>query len=340
MYDLGDFAANVAALADVPGADEVIAGLDAMVVADVAGSTLSNSTGLSVYFPPVGTSNDAYVESPATPTSWLNFLVEYSAAALQASQESVATTYLTLEEAAPAIALTSAGLEGAIPIDTTGLDKPAHLAFLDQDGLTVAGFFDPAVADQLVTARWYWGIPTDDAAGIVVFGDELAQLDVLDDGTPFAAHTFDLTALQVGDGTISTFAYSSIDTDAESGIVVITTPMSYGPSGRTDLDVVLQITVDAATADIVNEEYLLIDDAGNTAAIELEPGWVLSPRVLVVDQSGSASWVTLDAEVAASRELLQYDFADLVTGDEVYGQLEVTDIVGATDYVEVDVVLQ
>lgn len=300
MADLGILAAQIGVEAlDVSDeADALVRALNDAVVDRVAGQAMRGATGLSIYFPPQAEYFDAaYADVPGA-GPWTQFLRGFY------------------------------GAGDALPVE----EQPRFLgdpdAFFDADGLTLVGAVDPAAAAAVSEAVITYGL-VDDDGGTTFLGEEPATVD--DDGQ--VVGVYDLTRLTISDGQDTAQAYLTL-TDAGDGALSIDVPMAYyAPGAQEYQDVLLTITIDGNTGDVVNETYYAYDEElGTFGELTADPAGIIVPEVLAVGADGEQTWTaTTDVGLFADLPALRYDLAPLPSGSTLYAGLTVTDFGGNTD---------
>lgn len=311
MADLGQLVSQIGveALDVADQADAAVQAINDVVLDRVQGAATLGSTGLSVYFPPTEELLSPEYAGVVGESSWLSMLASYY------------------------------GAGDAIPTDElpdfTNEGDVADVSF-DADGLTISGTIDPAIAANVSEAYISYGI-VDDEGTVTFFGDEPAE--VADDGSGLAVGVFDLTALTISDGIDTAFAYLSLTVDEDAGIMSIDVPMAYyapdDVDGETYQDVLLSLTLDAETGDILSETYYAYDEAlGTYGELTADPEGIIVPEVEALGADGSDEWIpTSDVGLYADLPNLQYDLVPLDPGTTLYVMLTVVDFGGNTDTV-------
>ncbi len=308
MTDLALLASEIGvdALYVSDAADSLVRAIGDVVLGSVAGSAMNGATGLSIYFPPTADLYDtAYGDLPIG-SGWAEFLAAYYGAG----------------DAIPT---------GAFPTFLNP-DGSADIGF-DDDGIIISGAYDAAAAENLSEAFLSFG--TIDADGTITYlGDQSAS--ILDDGT--AAGFYDLTTLVIRDGEDAATAYLTLVDDGTSETYTIDVPMAYyAPDAADDeyQDVLLTLTVEAATGDIVDETYYVYDELLETyGELTADPAGVIVPEVYVEGADGVGEWVpTSDTGLYADLPSLEYDFVALDPGTSVYIDLTIVDFGGNSDTV-------
>ena len=310
MTDLGILASRIGVEAlDVSDqADALVRAINDAVVYKVEGQATQGATGLSVYFPPqLEYFSQSYTYLPGS-YHWSQFLEAYY------------------------------GAGAAIPEDEQpkflNADGAAEVGF-DDYGLWITGTFDSAAADNVSEAWIEYGIV--DADGTVTYiGQEEAE--IADDGSGLVTGAYDLTALQLTDGVDSALAYLELVWDDAAGIGTIDIPMAYAPPGAEPEDyedLLLEVTYDAESLDVISETYYTYDaTAGTFGELTADPTGLLFPQLYVENAAGEAGWVpTTDVGLWADLPNLLYEFPDLDPGTTLYVKLVVTDFGGNSDFV-------
>ncbi|WP_158548847.1 clostripain-related cysteine peptidase [Blastococcus sp. TF02A-26] len=316
MADLGLLAAEIGvdALDVSDQADALIRAINDAVVYSVNGPAALGASGLSIYFPPTPELMNPDYASVESAEAWGAFLESY----YQAGDE-------IPEDEQPEFVNTGGEAE----------------VFFDQDGLNLVGSFDSAITENISATTISYGLPQPDGT-VVFFGDEPGA--VLEDGSGRALGIYDLTTLSISDGIDTSFAYITLTWDDDAEIGVIDVPVAYdepGSSSEEYSDVTLSISFNPSTGDVLNEIYYVYDeDAGTYGELTADPQGLIVPKLLVVLPDGTASWEPAsDVGLYADLPGLQYDFAPLESGTELYAELSVTDFGGNSDAVSAQVVV-
>ena len=100
-------------------------------------------------------------------------------------------------------------------------------------------------------------------------------------------------------------------------------------------DVLLSLTLDATTFDVISETYYVYDEElGTYGELTADPEAIIVPEQLNVDADGNETWIpTSDVGLFADLPSLQYDIVPVPSGTQLYAQLTVTDFGGNSAYV-------
>jgi hypothetical protein len=313
MTDLGILAGEIGQgdTAEADAAETLVQAISAAVVDKVDGQSTAGATGLSIYFPPRKAYFADGYRALGTAGGWLDFLTSYYTAG------------------------------GAIPGDEkarfTGGD--AEVSF-DAEGLSISATLDPAGLGNAASASVRYGLIEVDGS-VTYLGERPATVD--EGGTGRVRGSYDLTQLTLRDGTDTTPAYAQLGDDAGtatpasdsgSGSVTIDVPMAYyspgDVAGETYQDVLLSLTLDRASGNVLNETYFAYDDKlGSYGELTADPAGIIVPERLNVQGDGSESWVgTSDYGLYADLPALHYAFARLPSGSRLRVDLTVTDFGG------------
>lgn len=317
MTDLGLLASQIGvdALDVSDAADALVRAINDSVLDSVVGAATRGATGLSIYFPPYASLYNADYASVTPNGGWTDFLASFYSAG-----SSIATEDMPQFQ---------------------NVDDQAE-TFFDDDGVNIVGTFDFAAQDNLADAVISYGTIEEDGS-VTFIGEEPAAIS--DDGSGTALGIYDLTALTITDGVDTAYAYLALTLDEESGIASIDVPMAYyAPDqigGDTYQDVLLTLTVDSATGDIINETYYTYNnELGTYGELTADPTGIIVPEVLSVLADGTSEWIpTSDVGLYADLPSLQYDFVPLTSGTSLYVDLTVTDYGGNSDTVYATVVV-
>lgn len=315
MADLGQLVAEIGVQAlDVSDqADALIRAMNDAVIQVARGPATLGATGLSIYFP---SSDELF--SPAYPEAvgdspWLGLLASYYEAGNAIPPEDLPRF-----------------------VNDEGV---ADVQFVD-GGITITGSIDPEIAANVSDAVMSYGIIEADGA-VTFIGEEPAT--VAEDSSATVTGEYDLTALTISDGEDTAYAYLTLSAEDDAGVISVEVPMAYyapdDVGGETYQDVLLSITLDAATLDILDETYYAFDDSlGTYGELTADPAGIIVPEHLVVSPDGSGSWVpTSEIGLFADLATLQYDFEPLAPGTPLYVELTVTDFGGNTATVSAQV---
>ena len=307
MTDLGILAGEIGAEAvDVSdAADALVRAINDAVLDKVDGVATLGATGLSIYFP----SKQAYFSPDYldldVPGGWSDFLASYYAA--------------------------GANIPSGEQAQFTAAE--GEVSFADE-GLYISAPF--ASADNLSEASIRYGLVETDGS-ITFLGQEEASFAT--DGSARAEGYFDLTTMTISDDEDTVNAYLQLDTDETAGVTTINVPMAYyAPDdidGETYQNVLLTITTDAQTQDVLSETYYSYNaDLGTYGELTADPAGIIVPEVLNVLDDGAEEWLaTSDLGLYADLPYLQYDFVRLDPGTALYIELAVIDYGGNTSTV-------
>ena len=317
LRDLGLFAAaigeNAPEVADL--ADAVVTALDDAVLDSVDGAATAGATGLTIYIPPVAELSDAaYLDAPST-EDWGDFLVAYY------------------------------GAGEALPEDEqaqfTDVRNGPDVVF-DEDGVTLTGVFDPAGLDNVTEATISYAFVNDDGS-ITYFGEEIADFEVADDGTPTAFGTYDLTSMEITDGEDSATAYVDLDLSDDLTTAFFDVPLTYYASTdpETPQDALLSLVLNIDAGEFESETiYIYDEESGGYGELAPDPEGIIVPDVLTITADGEQVWEpTTDVGLYADIPSLNYDFVPLDPGTPLQVDLSIYDFGGnlstLSSYVEV-----
>jgi Clostripain family len=322
MTDLGHLVSQIGveALDVSDAADSVIKAINDVVIDSVEGPASLKSTGLSVYFPPTQSIFNSEYTTVVGETPWLNFLNSYYGAGA---------------DIAP----------GVRPeFDETAADPsdPADGTSFGPDGVTITAMLDPDTVANITQASISYGIIGDDGS-ITFVGEEAAKF--VDDGSNQVSGTYDLTTFTMTDGEDTYTAYLDLEYDDDSGLITVDIPMAYyAPediNGETYQDVLLSITVEEETMEIIDATYYVFDEQTDTfGELTADPKGIIVPEVFVVSLDGVGTWEPVaDDGLFANLDDLDYDFEPLPSGTKLYIDLSVVDFGGYSDLASAEVVV-
>ncbi|WP_243059381.1 clostripain-related cysteine peptidase [Nocardioides sp. SR21] len=317
LRDLGLFAAaigeNAPEVADL--SDAVVSALDDAVLDSVDGTATAGATGLTIYIPPVAELSDAAYLDVSSTEDWGDFLAAYY------------------------------GAGEAIPADEqaqfTDVSDGPDVAF-DADGVTLTGVFDPAGLDNITEATISYAFVNDDGS-ITYFGEEIADFEVADDGTPTAYGTYDLTAMEITDGEDSATAYVTLDLSDDLETAFFDVPLTYYASTdpETPQDALLSLVLNIEAGEFESETiYIYDEESGGYGELAPDPEGIIVPDVLTITADGEQVWEpTTDVGLYADIPSLNYDFVPLDSGTPLQVDLSIYDFGGnlstVSSYVEV-----
>ena len=304
IFDLGDFASNLSGLGIDAEIAQLQAAMDEAVVYKVAGPVAGRATGLSIYLP---TSpeyfNPDYVENGFAP-GWEAFLQSHYLAGTQIPDESVAQF---LED--------------------------GGTYFFDEDGLNFVGYVDPVVESAIAEVVIYYGVVDPEDDNLYYIGEESGW--IAGDGSGLVGAIYDLTILTISDGYDTSYAYTDFYFDEDVALLLFDVPMTYGSADLTDddyVDLVLSLTVDATTGDVVSEVYFQVDEFGQWSEFAADPEGFVWPSVQMEDYDGSLVWVDGgDIPLFADIPSLEYSFEPIPSGTTLVAELWISDYAGNTD---------
>ena len=315
MIDLGNLAIELGKVE--PGlldlTTNLVDAIDEVVIGQVNGPATKSASGLAIYFPELRAySQEGYFYLEGI-ESWQNILTSYFQA-----QESIPE-----EEQARFVT-----------------DQYSATYTLDaMDGLFISAQFDLAAQDNLTEAVIYYGIPEEDGS-ILFLGEEPAYF--ANDGSGLVEGFYDLTVLTMSDGVDTVYAYTQLYNDEESQLAFLDIPLTYVPPGALDSeselnDVVLSITIDTETGEILNEIYYSTDQTGQWGELVTDPEGLIYPNFLLQNTDFSFDWIEIN-EVGLWADIpsLTYSFEPLEPGTEFVAELWVFDYGGNSDYVYVE----
>ena len=315
MIDLGNLAEELGKIEPelLDLTNSLVTAIDDVVIGHVSGPATKASTGLAVYFPELGQYSDQGYFDLEGISSWQNILTSYFQAQQNIPEEEQAR-FLTEQ-------------------------YPAEYTLDATEGLVITAQFDLAAQDNLTEAVIYYGLPEEDGS-ILFLGEEPAVF--ANDGSGLAQGLYDLTVLTMSDREDTVYAYTQLYHDEESSVSFLDIPLTYVPPGdfegdETFLDVVLSITLDSETADVLSEIYYSIDQTGQWGELVADPEGLIYPVFLLQNTDYSFEWVEIN-EVGLWADIpnLSYSFEPLESGMEFVAELWVFDYGGNSDYVYVE----
>lgn len=307
---IGEGAPEVAELADA-----VVSALDEAVLDTVEGAATAGATGLSIYIPPVPQLADpAYVDVSSS-EDWADFLDAYYTAGAEIPEEEQA--------------------------EFTDQENGPEVTF-DADGVNLTGVFDPAGLENITQATISYAFVNDDGS-ITYFGEEVADFEVGEDGTPTAYGTYDLTAMEISDGEDSATAYVELNISDDLTTAYFDVPMTYYASTdpETPQDALLSLVLNIDAGEFESETiYIYNEESGGYGEMAPDPEGIIVPDVLTITADGEQIWEpTTDVGLYSDVPSLTYDFVPLEPGTPLQVDLAIYDFGGNSStlstYVEV-----
>ncbi|QIG40855.1 hypothetical protein G5T42_16380 [Microbacterium sp. 4R-513] len=314
QIDLGEFLDNLAA----NGGDDLAAAaataraaLDASVLRHTEGPARAGSTGMSIYFPPI---EDYFYQS-------------------YRDLQDVPVWPATLSE----FYRSGATLNAASLARFHDEDEPT-VSFGD-DGLSVFAPMTDTAVESLTDATVSIGYEED---GELVYVAQMPALPTEQDGVQGIQADYDLTYLDISDGTEEALVYQNVTTDLDTGYTVIDIPMDYVAPDADDpsteyQDAVLTLVLDD-DGTIIQENLYGRDESGALGALDPDPDGLLYPIALISTEDDD--WVYERTHVnglKADVEALQYVVEDMPPGVVLTLDLSVWDYSGNGDYATVTV---
>ena len=315
MLDLGSLAVELGEvepdLLDLT--NDLVAALEEAVIGQVTGPATKSATGLAIYFPKLESfSNEGYFYLQGI-TGWQNILISYFEAQ-QNIPENEQAEFVTEPYSA-----------------TYALDA--------DEGLEITAQFNLAAQDNLTEAVIYYGLPEEDGS-ILFLGEEAAE--ILTDGSGVAFGFWDLTVLTMSDGVDTVYAYTQLYIDEDAQLYFLDIPLTYVPpessgDGNAFYDVVLSVTIDIASLEILSEIYYSTDQSGQWGELVADPEGLIYPVFLFQNADFSLEWIEInDVGLWADIPTLQYFFEPLESETGFVAELWVFDYGGNSDYVYVE----
>jgi Clostripain family len=325
LVDLGVLASSTTGSA--PQMAAVSSTLQAAVAYKVVGPGIAQSSGVSLYYPPAqDTYRKSYGNVPVV-AGWNRFLGAY----YTAGESRAAASPVTFEDEEPTAAAS------------------ADYDFTEQ-GVFLTVPFEVAEAETISDVRIRYGLVDADGSPVLIGEDPGAFAR---SGAGIAGGAWDLSALKVSDGLVSSEVYRKITVDPEANTLTFTAPFAYYPDGidqPTVLTVFGNAVVDLATGKAQRTYYELkqdptevvadTDDAGVTAATSgflLDPNGILVPIVARLGADGEVQFVKVsDTSIAGGAQLradptaLKFRVAPIESGTEIYSDLAITQVGGST----------
>ena len=117
------------------------------------------------------------------------------------------------------------------------------------------------------------------------------------------------------DGIDTATAYLSLTIDEASGVLTVDVPMAYYAPGATSdddyQDVLLSLTIDGDTGDIISETYYVYDEELDTfGELTADPEGIIVPEQFNVDADGNEAWfATSDVGLFADLDAIEAEAA-------------------------------
>ena len=286
-------------------AEALTSAIEGIVVDQVAGQATAAATGLSIYLPPTAELAQPAYGEVASAGAWGEFLGAFHTAGEQIPEEQ-------------------------LPVFESP-DGSAQVTFDDDGSVTLDGVYNQAAADNLSEATIGYAFVEDDGS-LTYFGEEVA--DLAEDGTPTASGNYDLTALQLSDGTDSAYAFVDLTLSEDLTTAFFNVPMTYylagDQAGEAPQEALLAFVLDIDAGEFTSTTLYGFDEASGTyGELSPAPDDIIVPTVLVVAPDGSSSWEpTSDVGLYADVEALQLEFVPVDSGSTLQVDLNVYDFAG------------
>jgi hypothetical protein len=306
LIDLGDLASHLSQgyqpLQDASA--RILQGIDAAVVARIAGPLREDATGLSIYFPPQRGYYDERYDDLAEVKDWRGFLQDYYAM----------------------------GESGTFaPPTFTNPDRLADVEIFD-DGIAIYGDLAADGAANLAEATIGYGVIDDVDDIVYLLGDEPASYtSALVDGF------WDYTVLTITQDASFSYLYTSLDV-TPTGDLSLSIPFFYQAPGALEPDYLQLEYIVAPDGVILQETYYLISDAG-PGELTPEPGAIMDPLVVVIDENGELVWGFASEDRFDPTLAFDLAFEEVPVGTNAYVELLISDFAGNEDYVYFEGVL-
>lgn len=284
MVDIGDLAARLATTDGrfAAAKAQIDSGLQKAIVYNSTGPVTAAATGLSIYFPPHLGLYRADYDDLAEVATWRTFLKAYY----------------------------GDGTQIAVPQFT----NPGKVATMSVGGgiLNASGDLAAGSASSIATAELLYGFRLPNSNDIAILGDVPAQYD-----GSVVQGSWDLSVLTLTQGSVTGFAYLSIQTSGSSNWAAVI-PFEYTAPGRDPTYCIRQLIFDASNQ-LVQDTYYLVTDAG---VGELAPvaGSSVSPLIQLLDANGEVSWA-LGGEPMNPAQEIQLGFNYVNSGVQAFGAL-------------------
>ena len=287
-----------------PHQKAIQAALKNVVVAQVAGSMLKDSTGLSIYFPNRQKLYDKDYGNVG-PKDWKDFLTAYFSAGT-ASPKSTVPKFLNKD----------------------GIGKVVNT----KDDITLKGKLAKGSAPNVVDSTFYYGFKDGDRT--IFIGDADG---IVDDETGEVEGSWDKTYLNLKLGKIESMAYMSMS-DSEDGSTLFSIPFAYYKNGKIDPDKYDYTHLDIALNDkseIVSQTLYIESDDGKSAELKPKAGSKIVPLVEVVGEDGESTMETTNDKGFDARkwEDIDFEFPTVEKDETLALELNVWDSSDNNDYV-------
>lgn len=323
LVDLGVLSSSLSGPA--PEMAAISTTLQAAVAYKVVGSALVASSGVSLYYPPDSATYRKSYDNVPVIAGWSRFLGAY---------------YTSGAARGAASPVTFEGEESATP-------TVADYDFTDQ-GVFLTVPFQVAEAETISHVRIRYGLIDADGTPVLI-GEDPGAFSPAGEGV--AGGAWDLSALKVSDGLVSSEVYRKITVDPEANTLTFTAPFAYYPDGidqPTVLTVFGNAVVDLTTGKSQRTYYEVkqdpteivsdTDDAAVAAATSgflLDPDGVLVPIVARLGADGGLQFVKVsDTSIAGGAQLradptaLRFWVSPIDSGVDIYADLAIGQVGG------------
>ena len=264
LVDLGVLSSSLSGPA--PEMAAISTTLQAAVAYKVVGSALVASSGVSLYYPPDSATYRKSYDNVPVIAGWSRFLGAY---------------YTSGAARGAASPVTFEGEESATP-------TVADYDFTDQ-GVFLTVPFQVAEAETISHVRIRYGLMDADGTPVLI-GEDPGAFSPAGEGV--AGGAWDLSALKVSDGLVSSEVYRKITVDPEANTLTFTAPFAYYPDGidqPTVLTVFGNAVVDLTTGksqrtyyEVKQDPTEIVSDTDDAAVAAATSGFLLDPDGVLV----------------------------------------------------------
>ncbi len=302
--DLGALAAGLQSLTGLEdAAGDLRDAVDSVVVSHLDGPVASAATGLAAYFPPASDLHKAAYDQLTVAPSWAHLLTTYYEGGDSVSAANLPTF-----------------------VDEDRYIEEDHTQ-TSTDGLYMETDVQAGTGGNIVEARLFWGQVSGENPDLVTWFGEL-NADVAGDTV---SGGYNWRYLTITDGTTPTYAYASINYDANGDADKIIVPIRFQRGGQQATG---NLTLSLDGESIIAETFYLRTGEG-IAAVTPEVGDTFVPLMKQENLSDfSVNWVPGSGGVLDARtELLEYTYGLMPAASPIIVGLGIDDVAGNQDLV-------
>lgn len=307
-YQLADIGHLARLMGQIDGlaaeANQLKSAIDQAVLVNVVDNSMGAATGLAVYFPPLQELGRPGYEVIGAIEPWTRFLRSYYVGA-----ESIPTS--------------------ALPyfLDEDRYLEDDQVDFTD-DLLSLSAEVAPGTGVNISSVKVFWGqVDLESEDLVLFFGERPATIE----GDTVSAD-YDWRYLVISDGVNEAPAYSQLHHGPDGRLQRMVVPITYRRGSEA---VRGSLVLGVTGGDVSSQTFFIYGSANNVAEIQVVPGDVFVPSMLLQDLSDfSTQWIdSTSVPLAAEADNLDYFLRRLEPFTPVMVELAMTDINGDQDFI-------